>query len=98
MSKLDKCPNCQSQRLADVSGLYSGWESISGLANASAKQHEVAAYADRLQLCYECQKCWGYRNNRTVIDLTGRFEEAAGDSLTEALDKFLSDDFPEQKK
>ena len=82
MSKLDKCPNCQSQKLADVSGLYSGWETIS----------------DRLQLCYECQKCWGYRDNRTAIDFTGRFEEAAGEALTEALNKFLNDDFPEQKK
>ena len=31
-----------------------------------------------------------------AIDLTGRFEEAAGDALTEALDKFLNDEFPEQ--
>ena len=81
MSKLDKCPNCGSQRLVDVSGLYSGWESVS----------------DRLQLCYECGKCWGHRNNRAPIDLTGRFEEAAGDALDVALDKFLNDDFPEQQ-
>jgi hypothetical protein len=82
MSKLDRCPNCQNQRLADISGLYSGWEAIS----------------DRLQLCYNCQKCWGYSNNGKVVDLTGSFEDAAGEALTEALDKFLNDDFPEQKK
>jgi hypothetical protein len=75
--KLDRCPNCRSQRLADISGLYSGWETI----------------ADRLQLCYNCQKCWGYSNNGRVVDLTGSFEDAASASLTEALDKFLNDDF-----
>ena len=82
MPKLDKCPNCQSQRVIDISGQYSGWESI----------------CDRLQLCYNCQKCWGYSNNGKVIDLTERFEEAVGDALTEAIDKFLNDGFPEQQK
>lgn len=79
MTKLDRCPNCQSNRLGDVSGLYSGWETI----------------CDRLQLCYKCQKCWGFRANKSAIDLTGRFEEAAGDALTEALDKFIDNSFPE---
>ena len=82
MGKLDRCPSCQSQRLADISGLYDGWQTE----------------CDRLQLCYNCQKCWGYRNNRAAIDLTGSFEEAAGDALTEALDKFLNDDFTEQQQ
>lgn len=81
MTKLDKCPNCQSKRLADVSGLYSGWEAV----------------CDRLQLCYECQECWGFRRNKTAINLTDRFQEAAGDSLTEAMDKFLNNGFPEQQ-
>ena len=52
MSKLDKCPNCQGQRLADVSGLDDGWQTI----------------GDRLLLCYECQKCWAYSYNGKVID------------------------------
>ncbi len=81
MSKLDKCPNCQSQRLVDVSGLYDGWQTI----------------GDRLQLCYECQRCWAYSYEGKVIDCTGRFEEAVGDSLNDALDKFLNDGFPEQR-
>lgn len=81
MSKLDKCPSCQSQRLIDISGQYSGWETVS----------------DRLQKCRECGKCWGYSNNGQVVDFTGRFDEAVGDSLTKAIDKFLNDGFPEQK-
>jgi hypothetical protein len=28
MSLLDRYPNCQSQRLVDISSLYSGWETI----------------------------------------------------------------------
>ena len=50
MSKLDQCPNCHSQRLIDISGEYSGWETVS----------------DRLQKCCECGKCWGYSKSRVV--------------------------------
>ena len=81
MSKLDKCPNCQSQRLADVSGLYDGQQKK----------------CDCLILCYECQKCWGYRNNGQTIDFTGRFEEANTEALGDALNRFLDDGFLEQQ-
>ena len=50
MPKLDKCPNCHSQRLIDISGEYSGWETVS----------------DRLQKCRECGKCWGYSKSKVV--------------------------------
>lgn len=56
-----------------------------------------AGMSDRLQLCLECGKCWGHRNNKSAIDVTGIFEEANDDALTEALDKFLNNDFPEQQ-